>query len=833
MTGTNDAPVAAADSYGATGYDDTTVLTKEDFSDGASGWNNNLTTTSSGELGQFLGRFGGTGGGEGVSKTFSYGSEHAGATVTIDFDMYVIDSWDAENFRAFVDGGMVIDDTFQHRHGTEGPTGVDDTTSSNEFLNTGSEGIKHYSLDVTLDENGSVKLGFGSTLNSGVSDESWGIDNVEISANTSDWNDQLEITEDERLMINVLGNDSDAEGDSLEITNVGTVQDSNGKIIGTANVITVDGVEQIEIVPNGTLAIGESVDVVLSYEVSDSYSTSNGVANFSIEGTNAAPTLRLDSTASVDEDGNTSINFEANDIDGTVTTSASAEHGTVTVNSNGTISYSPDENYSGDDTITVTATDNNGATHIQTSTVNVAAVADAASITLTQKEVQVFSDQSISGGGGSATLANWTTDNHGGLFEANSDIIFGVSNDRGQVIELERSAGDESNIYQNVDIQPGEKVSLTFDLSARPNYEGSESAVDVMWEGVVVDTILPDLGWQSYTYEFTATTENPRVELNAPGSNGVGAVLDNIKVVQIEVLVENDPIDIVINTALIDTDGSESIQSITLDGLAVGVTVQDGNNSITVSVAGTNVDVNGWDLNNLSVTPPNNFHGDFVITTSVTTVESSDGSTATNSASQTFKVQSVIAGGDGDDFLVGSVDNDIIEGGAGNDTLNGGAGNDLLIGGADNDIIDGGAGNDTLKGGAGNDLLIGGAGDDILIGGAGNDTLTGGTGSDTFVWIADDESSMAVDTITDFSVGAQGDAIDLSQLLSGETAETIDQFLEIAVVDGSTEINVRPSGADGDVSQKIVLQDVDLSSLGDSNAILNSMLQNGNLSFDG
>ena len=303
--------------------------------------------------------------------------------------------------------------------------------------------------------------------------------------------------------------------------------------------------------------------------------------------------------------------------------------------------------------------------------------------------------------------------------------------------------------------------------------------------------------------------------------------------VQIEVLVENDPIDIVINTALIDTDGSESIQSITLDGLAVGVTVQDGNNSITVSVAGTNVDVNGWDLNNLSVTPPNNFHGDFVITTSVTTVESSDGSTATNSASQTFKVQSVIAGGDGDDFLVGSVDNDIIEGGAGNDTLNGGAGNDLLIGGADNDIIDGGAGNDTLKGGAGNDLLIGGAGDDILIGGAGNDTLTGGTGSDTFVWIADDESSMAVDTITDFSVGAQGDAIDLSQLLSGETAETIDQFLEIAVVDGSTEINVRPSGADGDVSQKIVLQDVDLSSLGDSNAILNSMLQNGNLSFDG
>ena len=157
-------------------------------------------------------------------------------------------------------------------------------------------------------------------------------------------------------------------------------------------------------------------------------------------------------------------------------------------------------------------------------------------------------------------------------------------------------------------------------------------------------------------------------------------------------------------------------------------------------------------------------------------------------------------------------------------TVNG----ETLTGTAYGEQIDGMAGDDTLLGLDGDDFMI--------TGGAGNDSLTGGAGSDTFVWIAGDEgtaSTMAVDTITDFDASVSGDAIDLSQLLSGGTPETIDQFLDVAVVNGSTEISIHPSGAGGDVTQKIVLQDVDLSSLGDNNAILNTMLQNGNLHLDG
>jgi hypothetical protein len=52
----------------------------------------------------------------------------------------------------------------------------------------------------------------------------------------------------------------------------------------------------------------------------------------------------------VAEDGTTSISFEAGDVDGTVTTTATAANGTVEVKGDGTISYTPAADYNGKDT---------------------------------------------------------------------------------------------------------------------------------------------------------------------------------------------------------------------------------------------------------------------------------------------------------------------------------------------------------------------------------------------------------------------------------------------------------------------------------------------------
>ncbi|MDT3424462.1 Ca2+-binding RTX toxin-like protein, partial [Pseudomonas protegens] len=117
-------------------------------------------------------------------------------------------------------------------------------------------------------------------------------------------------------------------------------------------------------------------------------------------------------------------------------------------------------------------------------------------------------------------------------------------------------------------------------------------------------------------------------------------------------------------------------------------------------------------------------------------------------------------------------------------------GNDTLLGGAGNDILFGQGGNDLLDGGKGNDILLGGTGNDTLIGGQGNDILIGGSGADTFVWKAGDTGN---DVIKDFKA-SEGDRIDLRDLLQGESASTIDNFLKITTVDGVSTLQVSSEG---------------------------------------
>jgi Ca2+-binding RTX toxin-like protein len=109
-------------------------------------------------------------------------------------------------------------------------------------------------------------------------------------------------------------------------------------------------------------------------------------------------------------------------------------------------------------------------------------------------------------------------------------------------------------------------------------------------------------------------------------------------------------------------------------------------------------------------------------------------------------------GGEGNDWLYGGQGNDYLHGGWGNDTLEGndGAdyligdlGDDNLIGGNGNDILRGGQGNDTLRGGNGDDILLGGDGNDLLIGGSGRDLMVGGFGADRLEGNADDDILIA------------------------------------------------------------------------------------------
>ena len=260
------------------------VLVEEDFEGGATGWSDNITTNLGGELTEFLGRFGGTDGKEGVSKTFNLGIENAGKIVDIEFDMFELDSWDGSNdfnriaedgkiesFQVFVNGSKMADDEYDAFTSDEIGNSKDDSDGGKQVGNlsydanggwgdkdsdrANNEEIHHYVVQARVDANGEVKLGFGSTLNQEIDDESFGIDNIKIShSNNIDGNhapiaisDNTITTEDNEVLfdhnyINVWGNpiSQDNFTISLELTPIDT-EDGFRAICGIQKGSDVDG----------------------------------------------------------------------------------------------------------------------------------------------------------------------------------------------------------------------------------------------------------------------------------------------------------------------------------------------------------------------------------------------------------------------------------------------------------------------------------------------------------------------------------------------------------------------------------------------------------------
>ncbi|MCB1887925.1 MAG: tandem-95 repeat protein, partial [Rhodocyclaceae bacterium] len=82
-----------------------------------------------------------------------------------------------------------------------------------------------------------------------------------------------------------------------------------------------------------------------------------------------------------------------------------------------------------------------------------------------------------------------------------------------------------------------------------------------------------------------------------------------------------------VSAALVDTDGSE-VLTVTASGLPAGATLSDGTNS--ASSVGS-IDISGWDLTQLTVTPPSGFVGTFSFDVTATSTETSNGDVATTS----------------------------------------------------------------------------------------------------------------------------------------------------------------------------------------------------------
>ena len=79
-----------------------------------------------------------------------------------------------------------------------------------------------------------------------------------------------------------------------------------------------------------------------------------------------------------------------------------------------------------------------------------------------------------------------------------------------------------------------------------------------------------------------------------------------------------------ITSVLADTDGSETLL-LEVSDIPLGATLSDGANVFTATPGNTTANISGWNLTNLSVTPPANSDVDFTLTVTATATETDNG----------------------------------------------------------------------------------------------------------------------------------------------------------------------------------------------------------------
>ncbi|WP_259372616.1 beta strand repeat-containing protein [Piscinibacter defluvii] len=94
-----------------------------------------------------------------------------------------------------------------------------------------------------------------------------------------------------------------------------------------------------------------------------------------------------------------------------------------------------------------------------------------------------------------------------------------------------------------------------------------------------------------------------------------------------------------IAATLNDTDGSETL-ALRIGNLPVGATLTDGTNSFVASAGTTSVDITGWTLANLRLTPPAHVSGTINLSVTATSTDS-NGSTASSTGSLPVTVRAV------------------------------------------------------------------------------------------------------------------------------------------------------------------------------------------------
>jgi len=252
-----------------------------------------------------------------------------------------------------------------------------------------------------------VNDGHGGTATANVSVT---INAINDSPAASD--DSATTDEDMPATINVLGNDSDVDGDSLTVTTV--TQGAHGSVTNNGSNVTYSPAANF----NGSDSF--------SYTISDSHGgTATANVNVTINAINDAPIANPDS-ATTNEDTSVTIDVVANDTDVdadslSLVSVGSAAHGSVSIVS-GKAVYSPAANYNGSDSFGYVVSDGHGgqasgSVSITINPINDAPTANGQSVsTASNTPVAItLTGSDVETPGGSLTFTVTSGPSHGSL----------------------------------------------------------------------------------------------------------------------------------------------------------------------------------------------------------------------------------------------------------------------------------------------------------------------------------------------------------------------------------------------------------------------------------
>ena len=542
--------------------------------------------------------------------------------------------------------------------------------------------------------------------------------------------DRVYTEEDTPILIDVLSNDIDRDGELPNITSITTP--------GMGSVSLVDG--QIEYSPNAETSGTDR----FSYTIEDGAGEQDSAeVTVVVRAINDAP-IAVDDTAVTQEDEAITIDVIDNDSDPeghelAILSVTSQGTGSVEVDIDGNITYTPEANANGTEELTYELIDSEGAISSATVSIDVGAVNDAPE--------------------GEVTLSGLSIE--GRPIEAITDALSDVDG-LGEFTFQWRRNGEEIDGATEARYTPIEEDVDSF-LSVAVSYTDGDG-----------------------TAEKVISIASERI---GPGSAILGTEGDD----ELRGTLEDDLLrGLGGDDSLLGSDGDDVLEggpgNDFLRGDVGADTVEggDGDDEVFAGPGDMGADVIYGGAGNDTI---GGAQGDDTVYggTGSDVVFGGPGDDVLDERDTDASVNSLwagpgadtVLGGSGNENLGGGTEGDLISAGGGNDvlyggkgtgadTLNGDAGNDVIFGGDGDDEIDGGADDDQLFNGGGNDTVSGGSGSDEIWGSGGNDLLMGDAGADTFAFA----SNNGDDTISDFSF-AEMDLLNVLGLGLASEAEAL------------------------------------------------------------